>query len=380
MSNADPAPLTGIRVVELGRFAAAPSCATVLADWGADVVKVEPPDGDPARGRGAHDGGANPRFQVHNRSRRSVALNLGESADREAMFRLLSEADVFVTNLRPVALRALGLDAPVVLAAHPRLVYGQITGYGPGSDERSYDHGAFWAYSGMAHMFSRDDGEPPQAAGGMGDRASGMSLAGAITAALFARERSGKGAHVSTSLLATGAWLLASDLSEVLAGGTPRTIDRAASANPTLNNYRCADGRWLWLQVMNPERDWPALLRALDAMWLDSDPRFAGGDSTRLKEHATALVETLDEIFRRSSLETWERRLREHDITFAPVRSLAELVCDDVAAAAGVFVDVIGADGTTSRSVDSPCTFHGAERRPATPAPRVGELGTGQPW
>lgn len=372
-------PLSGIRVIEAGRFASAPSCATILADWGAEVIKLEPPHGDPARGPGSLPGtngaaGVNPRFDVHNRTRRSVALDLTTLAGQTVARRLIGTADVFVTNMRPVALTRLGLDSATLRAADPRLIYAQVTGYGQGDaqDRRSYDHGAFWSYSGMAALFRDSAGTPPQPAGGMGDRATGSALAGAVCAALFARQRTGHGDHVSVSLLRTAMWLMASDVADALRDpGVPRSIDRLTAPIPTVNCFRCRDGRWLWLQSMLPERDWDVLLTALDARWLDDDPRFRGGDPRLLAESGAALVETLDEIFRQRPRDEWCRRLSAAGLTVAPVQDLADAVRDPVVLGSGAVRQVRYAGGHYA-TVDSPCTFAAPRRPPGTRLPAVG--------
>lgn len=372
----DDSPLVGIKVVEAGRFAAGPSCGTVLADWGASVVKLEPPGGDPARGPGSI-GGRNPRFELHNRSRRSLALDLKKPEGRFVANRLIEQSDVFITNMRPKALLRLGLDYESLSEINDRLIYGQITGYGLNSEktnERSYDHGAFWSYSGIAASFGDNRCEPPQALGGMGDRSSGAMLAGAVAAALFGRERTGKGCRVSTSLLATGIWMLGSDVSDALYDPSHRrTMDRRTSAYPTLNCFQAGDGRWFWLQMMTPEKHWVSLLDALGADWLDDDPRFVGGDQSRLAASGTALIEALDEIFRQRPLDEWETRLTRAGVPFAPVRSVAELVDDPVAAGSGAFIDTIADDGSQTRVVASPNQFNVQRDPRARPAPVTGQ-------
>ncbi len=375
-------PLTGVHVVELGRFAAGPACATLLADWGADVVKVEPPSGDPARGPGsvgdatAASQPVNPRFDVHNRTRRGLALDLTHPDGGAAFDRILDKADVFVTNLSPVALEHLAIVPAELRQKHPRLIVAQISGYDlatPAARHRSYDHGAYWAYSGAASLFAASDGQPPQPAGGFGDRAAGSILAGAIAAALYTRERTGRGSYVTTSLVNTGLWLMASDVSDILATGrSQRHTDRRDAGIPTINCFPTADGRWLWLQIMVPEDHWHTLLRALDAEWLDDDPRFSGGDSTKLRAARGPLIELLDEIFRDRPLAEWEKRLTEHGITWAPVRSLEEVVSDPAVRASSAFIDV-GADNGTHVSINTPCGFAELPSRPATRAPQVGE-------
>jgi crotonobetainyl-CoA:carnitine CoA-transferase CaiB-like acyl-CoA transferase len=378
-------PLSGIRVIEAGRFASAPSCATILADWGAEVIKLEPPGGDPARGPGSVNPAnpdsppnaaqrVNPRFDVHNRTRRSVALDLSVPAGRGVARRLITAADVFVTNLRQKALTRLELDSATLRAAAPQLVYAQVTGYGDADEEnrRSYDHGAFWSYSGMAALFRDSAGTPPQPAGGMGDRASGSALAGAVCAALFARQRTGRGEHVSVSLLSTAMWLMASDAADALRTPAPaRGNDRLSAPIPTVNCFRCADGRWLWLQSMLPERDWDALLTALDARWLDDDPRFSGGDGRLLAQGRAALTEALDEIFRQRSAAEWCRRLSCAGLTVAEVRELSEAVRDPLVLGSGA-IRQVRHDGGAYATVSSPCSFASAPLAEPRPAPVVG--------
>jgi crotonobetainyl-CoA:carnitine CoA-transferase CaiB-like acyl-CoA transferase len=372
-------PLAGVRVVELGRFAAGPACATLLADWGADVVKVEPPGGDPARGPGSlvapEDGEvlSNPRYDVHNRSRRGLTLDLATPAGRAALDRVLDQSDVFVTNLSPAALDRLGLTPDDVAREHPRLVVAQVSGYDrdtPSGHRRSYDHGAFWSSAGVAMQFAAPDGVPPQPTGGFGDRATGSILAGAVVAALYRRERTGRGGLVTSSLVNTGLWLMASDVSDILASGEDqRHADRCEVGIPTLNCFRSSDGRWLWLQLMVPEPKWPDLLSALDAEWLDDDPRFRGGDAGRLRAAARPRIELLDEVFRGRRLEEWGKRLDEHGIAWAPVRTLVEAVQDPEVRASSAFLPIEGGQ----LSVNSPCRFVGAPPRPASRAPSIGE-------
>ena len=376
-------PLDGVRVLEAGRFASAPSCATLLADWGADVIKIEPLSGDPARGPGSasasgesYDGRVNPRFELHNRGRRSLAIDLKLLRGREIVALLLDRMDVFVTNMRERALYGLELDWPRLHTRHPRLVYGQITGYGKSPiavDRASYDHGAFWSYSGAAMSFAQSDGSLPQPAGGLGDRATGTALAAGIAAALFDRERTSTGRLVNASLLGAGMWLLGSDASDALAfGHVARPLSRVATKYPTMNCYRSSDGRWFWLQVMIPEEDWQLLLDAIDAKWIDDDPRFRGGAPAKLAVAGPALVNILDRIFASRPLEEWNERFNRYGICFAPVLSICEAVQDPVVQESGALVDVQTRRGGTTRAVNSPSAFDDITEI-SQPAPHVGE-------
>jgi crotonobetainyl-CoA:carnitine CoA-transferase CaiB-like acyl-CoA transferase len=203
-------PLQGVKVVELGVWVAGPAAGGILADWGADVVKIEPPSGDPGRlfGRmlGIEDG-TSPPFEMDNRGKRSIVLDVTTPDGRATMHELLSGADVFLTNVRTAALSRMGVDFESVASDNPRLVYGLITGYGasgPDADRAAYDVAAFWARAGLAHLLTRPGDTPPFQRGGMGDHMAGMTMAGAVCAALVARNHTGKGQLVSTSLYRQG--------------------------------------------------------------------------------------------------------------------------------------------------------------------------------
>ena len=192
-------PLEGIKVVELGVWVAGPAAGGILADWGADVIKIEPPDGDPARMFGTMLGiedGLSPPFEMDNRGKRGIVLDLATDGGRATTYELLNGADVFLTNIRPGALKRTGLDFETVATRNPRLVYGLITGYGetgPDADRAAFDVAAFWARAGLAHLLTRPGDTPPFQRGGMGDHMAGMTLAGAVCAALVARGRTGPG-------------------------------------------------------------------------------------------------------------------------------------------------------------------------------------------
>src|SRR6202012_4198134 len=247
-------PVEGIKMVELGVWVAGPAAAGILADWGADVIKIEPPTGDPGRLFGRMLGcdlGVNPPFEMDNRSKRSIVLDLNTDEGRDTAFGLLCEADVFVTNVRPGALQRLGLDYESVAARNDRLVYGLITGYGedgPDAGPAAYAVAAFWLRSGLAHLLPRPGDPPPFQRGGMGDHSAGMTLAAAICAALVGRARTGTGQLVSTSLYRQGAYTVSFDLNTYLLTGQPIAVgQRETMGNPCMNNYAACDGRRFWI-------------------------------------------------------------------------------------------------------------------------------------
>ena len=347
-----PGPMEGIKVVELGVWVAGPAAAGILADWGADVVKIEPPGlGDPCRLFQQMFGNLpfNPIFEMDNRSKRDIVIDLRQEEGRALAYELLDGADVFVTNMRPAALERLGLGPATLRERNPRLVYGSITGYGadgPDADRAAYDIAAFWSRSGVAHMLTQPGGQPPFQRGGMGDHGAGMVLAGAISAALFKRERTGKGQLVSTSLLRQGLYTLSFDLSLALRlGVSPAVSDRSAMPNPAINCYRDRDGRWFWLVGLEGERHFAPLCRAVGRTdWLD-DERFA--EPAARAQHAAELIAELDRIFATKSREEWGKIFdAEPDMWWAPVQSIEDLLEDPQVAAAGAWVEV--PDGPTT--------------------------------
>ena len=372
-------PLEGVKVVELGMWVAGPACAGILADWGADVVKLEPPGGgDPARtyqrlfGEEMPD---NPVFEMDNRSKRSVAVDLRVPEGQALALELLDGADVFVTNLRASALERFGLDPTSVMARCPRLVYQLITGYGMDGDDAdrpAYDIGGFWARSGVADLLRTPDGPLPFQRGGMGDHPTGSSAAGAVCAALFARERTGEGQLVSTSLVRQGAYTIGFDLSITLGWGAHIGIGaRETMGNPSMNNYTAGDGRVFWLIGQEAERHWPPLARVVGhPEWL-TDERFSTAMGRR--QNAGELIGLLDEIFASRTLDEWAVVFdTEPDVFWAPVNTIDDVLVDPQMHAAGTFVEVPERDGGALR-VASPSDFYGTPWAPRGAAPHLGE-------
>ncbi|HVH20458.1 MAG TPA: CaiB/BaiF CoA-transferase family protein [Myxococcota bacterium] len=374
-----PGPLEGIRVVELGVWVAGPAAGCILADWGADVVKIEPPGiGDPARTFSRMLGAdlpSNPIFENDNRSKRSIALDLAADAGRGIAQELLDRADVFVTNVRMAGLARLGLDPKSLQARNPRLVYGAISGYGfsgPDADRAAYDIAGFWARSGIAAALTSKGHHPPFQRGGMGDHNAGLALAGGISAALFRREKSGEGQLVMTSLLREGLYTLSFDLSVAVRFGVGIAVaDRAAMGNPCINNYQDKDGRWFWLVGLEGERHWPPLARvAGHPEWIE-DARFA--TPAQRAVNARALIAELDAVFATRSREEWAQVFDgERDLWWAPVQSVDEVLADPQVHAAGGFVEVPDGEATTLLPA-TPVDFEGTPSGPRAMAPALGE-------
>jgi crotonobetainyl-CoA:carnitine CoA-transferase CaiB-like acyl-CoA transferase len=371
-------PLDGVRVVELAIWVAGPGAGGILADWGADVVKVEAFAGDPARAFGKMLGGDlddNPVFELDNRGKRSAVLDLSRPEGVELVLQLIADADVFVTNIRASALERLGLDPDTLTGRFERLVYAIITGYGlegAEADRAAYDVAAFWARSGMAESLRTPGGALPFQRGGMGDHSVAMTGAAMVSAALFERERTGRGQLVSTSLLRQGAYTIGFDVNVALLWG--RTVaagDRETMRNPTVNNYEAGDGAPFWLVGLEGERHWPALARAVDRPeWL-TDERFA---TVRARaKNARVLIGELDAVFATRTRAEWAERFdAEPELFWAPVNTIDDLIGDAQFFASGAVVEV--ADELGSRSMlASPADFGGVTPRPRWRAPRLGE-------
>jgi len=370
--------LEGLRVVELGLWVAGPAAAGLLADWGADVVKLEAPSGDPMRAFFQLATGSkvaqNPPFDLDNRGKRSVALDLHTAAGRAAVEKIIARADVFITNLRPDALERVSLDADALTARYPRLVYASITGYGRDGAERDrpgYDVGAFWARSGVAYTLTVEGSPPPMIRGGFGDHVTALAAVGGILAALLERERSGRGRVVETSLLRTGMYCLGWDLNIHLEFGKVKApVARSETETPLMNSYRAGDGKWFWLIGLEADRHFPGLARAIEREELTRDPRFCEARARR--HNRVAFIALLDEVFASRPLAAWAARFDREDVWWAPVQSPAEVVADPQARAAGAIAEELTADGGRRSVIAGPVSF-AREAKPFGSVPVLGE-------
>jgi len=372
-----PGPLAGIKVVELGVWIAGPATGGLLADWGADVVKIEGRDGDPARRFMNMFGGEipfNPPFELDNRSKRSIVIDLANPVGLAIAHELIDRADVFLTNVRLDALGRLGLDPDALLARSPRLIYCAVTGFGvegPERDRAAYDIGAFWARSGVASLLTPPNGSPPFQRGGMGDHGAGMAGAAAVSAALVARERTGKGQLVSTSLLRHGAYTVGFDVNISVRLGLPVAIGtHATMGNPLINWYVDRDGRHFWLIGLEGDRHWPDLCRAIGRPeWID-DERYATVFARR--DNCRDLIDQLDEIFATKTRDEWGVEFDRENVWWARVQTVEELLADPQFLASGGLVEV--PDGpSTATMVASPVDFAGTPWKPRSMPPELGE-------
>jgi crotonobetainyl-CoA:carnitine CoA-transferase CaiB-like acyl-CoA transferase len=348
----------------------------VLCDWGADVVKVERPGGDTLRGIFPYVTqklGWSPTFELDNRGKRSVALDISKPTGKEVLTKLVRTADVFVTNVRKASLAKAGLDYAALRAVNPRLVYAMVTGYGldgPDAGKPGYDVTAFWARSGVGAMMIPENVDPFMLRSGMGDHTTALATLSAILCALYERERTGTGRLVYTSLLATGVYTMSSDLAiQLTYGDLPPNRTRENPRNPHGNFFKTRDGRWLVIQV--GARDWPTLCRITNRPALLEDARFSTDQQRRA--NAQPLTAELDAGFAELKFEDLVQRLDEADIAWAPVQGPAEVVADPQVAAAGAWVEVQNKLGSNYLSPAAPAQFPGLRASPRPPAPNVGE-------
>ena len=345
----------GVRVVELAQWVFVPVAGALLADWGAEVVHVEPIEGDPYRGLitqgiGAERGGVNLSLALANRGKRSVALDIRHDEGNAVLHKMIESADVFLTSVRPGALQRAGLGAEELTSRYPGLVYARGHGYGargPDADQAGYDATAFWARGGMAHMLTPPEREYPIGQrGAMGDRNGALALAFGIAAALLKRTRTGAGSVVDVSLLSTAMWTLSSDLLAALGGDEPKASSgRGPLVNPLVGSYRTKDGRHISLVFLQPDRYWPDFCRVIGRPELADDARFA--DMASRRENAEACVAELDREFATRTFEEWKTVLARLDAPWAPVQSVAELLDDPQVVANGYIGDVV-VDGETA--------------------------------
>jgi crotonobetainyl-CoA:carnitine CoA-transferase CaiB-like acyl-CoA transferase len=372
--------LDGLRVVEVATFVFGPAAATVLSDFGADVIKIEHPvGGDPYRM--LKDLPPLPRCEqnycwlLDGRNKRSVAANLKTDAGREVVLELARGADVFVTNYHPSVLADLRLRHEDLAADNERLIYAHATGYGELGDEverPGYDATAWWARSGLMDAVRAGDATPGIATPGMGDHPSAMALLSGILLALYARERSGRGTKVSTSLLANGLWSNSIFLQAALCGAEPYVpATHAKPANALVNYYATRDGRYFYLALVMEVKDWERFCRAIERPELIRDPRFAERDVRR--KNAEALTSILDQVFAERELAAWRRIFDEQEITYGPISRVDELPDDPQVRANGLLPEIEDPRIGRLRTVDSPVRLEGVEKRRPSLAPEIGE-------
>jgi crotonobetainyl-CoA:carnitine CoA-transferase CaiB-like acyl-CoA transferase len=368
----------GLKVLDCASFIAAPAAATVLSDFGADVIKIEPPgSGDPYRNLpnlpGYPVSEHNYAWMLEARNKRSLALDLAKPEAQTVLHRLVAEADVFITNFPPSVREKLGLTYATLAPLNERLIYASFTGYGEKGEEANkpgFDSNAYWARSGLMDLVRADiNTTPARSVAGMGDHPCAMAFYGAIVTALYQRERTGKGAHVASNLMANGVWAASVLAQAKLCGakfGERRPRERALNA--VTNHYRCRDGRWLILSLLNEERQWPTLARCMGRDDLITDDRFA----TKAGRHARSLelIRIFDEVFATRDLAEWRRILDGNGLVFGVVGILDDIPTDQQMLDNEVLVPF---ENDTMLTINSPIWVDGARKAPPRKPPGIGE-------
>ena len=373
-----PRLLEGIRVIDAASFIAGPVAATVMADFGADVIKVEPPTGDTYRIRNAGYPPSPYNFPwiVDNRSKRGVAIDLRTEDGQRVLHRLVRDVDVFVTNVPLDARPRLRVGYEDLAPLNPRLIYASVTAYGETGEEAGrpgFDSTALWARTGLMDLVRPSpDSAPSRSLPGMGDHPTGMSLFGAIMAALYARERTGRGTMVSTSLMANGLWWNAIQVQGILCGArTTVRPPREESVSALANLYRCRDGRWFLLSLTADERRWEPLAAALGRKDLVTDPRFATQAARRA--NARALTAILDEIFAARDWPEWRPILEATAVAFGVVATLDDIPKDPQMLASAALIPLDDPTAGATLTVNSPISISGQDKVPPRMPPGIGE-------
>src|SRR5436305_1707269 len=368
----------GLKVLDCGSFIAAPAAATILSDFGADVIKIEPPGaGDPYRAvpklPTSPQSEENYAWMLASRNKRGLALDLGKPAAQEVMRRLVSTADIFITNFPAAVRKKFGLTYNDLASLNERLIYASFTGYGEKGDESSkpgFDITAWWARSGLMDGVRSDAKAPPaRPLTGMGDHPSGISLYASILMGLYQRQVTGKGAHVGTSLIANGIWSNGVMAQAALCGA--RFIDRPPreqALNAFTNYYRCRDGRWLILTILNEERHWPILAKCIGREELTADARFATKHD-RIA-HAVELTAILDQMFATKDRSEWRSILAAGGIVFDVVASAQDIPRDEQLFANEILVPF---ERENALTITNPVFLKGQEKVKPRRPPNVGE-------
>lgn len=375
-------PLQNVKIIELGHWVIVPNACTILADWGADVIKIEVAGkGDPLRGVTTYEGvspvekGVNCLFEFQNRNKRSVALNLRHEKTKEIIYRLIHKADVFATNFRLESVKRAALDYDTLGKLNPRLIYAMVSGYGfKGKDKNKpgFDYSAFWARSGCMAKFATLGSPPQPQRAGFGDSVTAMLMAGAISAALFCREQTGKGQVLFFSLYHTGVWALGSDIEIALSRSleAPNT-KRDSAANPLWNVYQAQDGVWFQLVMIHSDLFWSRFCKVMRLEHLEHDPRFK--DAMKRQENNKELILILDDAFKTKTSVEWEGIYDENDLPCSRVQSVTEVVNDPQAWENQFFTEIEHPICSRMKYVTTPAQFSMTPPTIKSAAPQLGQ-------
>jgi formyl-CoA transferase len=370
-------PLAGLVVLDISTYIAAPAAASVLADFGAEVIKVEALEGDPNRTiiniAAYPKSPVNYPWRLDSRNKRSLAIDLKQPAARAALDRLIEKADIMIVNF-PVPVRGrLRLDWPQVRAINPRLIYMSLTGYGevgPDVDRPGFDVNAFFARSGLTDGAMYEGLGPTFPVPAQGDRATAMTMVAGVLLGLLHRERSGEGSEITTSLLANGVWnngilAQAALIGAFIGHRPPRTRPR----NPLSNSFQCADARWFVMTLLREEILWPNVCQALQLGELQHDARFASTEA-RIANSAE-LTQILQARFATKNWAEWQPVLTAAGLVYSEIQTIRDLPDDQQIALNGIFVET--GDAELPRTIANPINASFAAKRQSGPAPELGQ-------
>jgi crotonobetainyl-CoA:carnitine CoA-transferase CaiB-like acyl-CoA transferase len=372
-------PFDGVRVLEVASWTFVPAAGAAMADLGADVIKVEPPPGDPQRGLmnllgGAERPGPNPFIEIPNRGKRGITLDLVTGSGRDLLLELAATSDVFLTSYLPATRKKLGIELEDLRKANSQIVYACGHGWGargPMRDTGGFDLAAGWASAGMAYKMTRPGEEPMFQPAAFFDLQGANAIAGAIGTALFQRERTGVPTEVDVSLLGIGIWTLSPDIMAGPFVGNMPGPDRTRAPNPLTNSYPTSDGRWLYLVCLQADRFWVELCDVIGKPELASDERFS--NMVVRAQNAKVCIEELEATFRSATLDDWRRRLAGFTGVWAPALTPAEVHGHVQVGHNGYLPEVTSNDGTTFRLPAPPMQFGGLPPLPQGPAPELGQ-------
>jgi len=374
-------PLDGVQVLEIANWIAAPAAATLLADLGASVIKVEPPQGDVHRGYVADTANlsapppASPGFELDNRGKRGICVDLNNPEGRAIVRGLAKKADVLITNLTPKRLARFELGYEALRADNPRLIYAAVNAYGsegPERDRLGYDYTAFWARSGIMSLVGDRDGPPVVTRPGFGDHTTAVVLAYGILTALYDRQRNGNGQEIQASLLNTALWVLGSDIQTALAGKSPWPKHaRLAPRNPLQNPYCTKDGRWIHLNMPAADRYWPRFCTAFGLEAWRDDPRFAS--LAARADHSAELVPLIEAAMAQRTRADWAAILDQYDLVWAPVQEVSEVIVDPQVRANGYVTTIDHPNLGRFETIATPVRFSGSDVAVRGPAPELGQ-------
>ena len=366
----------GLKVIDCASFIAAPAAATIFSDFGADVIKIEPP-GEGDLYRSLHTRPGSPTVDrdyawiLDNRNKRGLALDLKSEHGHEVLCRLVAQADIFITNMPFPVRRKLKTNYKDLAHLNPRLIYASFTAYGetgPEAEKTGFDSTAYWARSGLMDVVRPDaDATPARSSPGMGDHPSAMALFGAIMTALWRREKTGLGGQVGSSLVANGLWSNSYFIQARLIGAEfPPRPKRTHVLNPLSNAYRCKDGRWFILSMVNEARQYAPFMDAIGLKHLTEKYEV----QMDRQNNSPELIEIYDKVFSERPLEAWRKVLDDAGITFGIVNTLDDVIEDEQARHAGAIVPFADGSGQT---ISSPFTVEGETKRPPGAAPSIGQ-------